>query len=495
VVSPNGSNAGAGTAASPWQTLQHASDRVLPGDIVLVRAGRYAGFALGWEDPQSGTTERPITFRADPGVIIDRHNPFTNDGINLERADHIIIDGFALEPAAGEAPWRAAIRAGGGGEGNVIRGNTVRARDVDKYGIYSSFNVDVLVERNTVTGTYNSGIYTANSAARPVIRANVVHHAGGNGIHFNGDASQGGSGVIAGALVEANVVYSVGATIGGGAINMDGVVDSRVQNNLLYDLHGKGITLYKIDAAEASRRNVVTNNTVLVAANGQVPLRINHDASGNVITNNIFLSASPSGAWVDGEESGLEGTTIDYNVNTGVALVGGVPRSDWRSTYGFDAHSLVAAPAALFVNVAANDYHLRSGAVAIDKGTSSRAPARDLAGGRRPGGTGFDIGAYEFPAPPPVRLVAPSNLKAVTLDSTSVRLRWSDNSQGETRYVVRCKIGASGAWHTVAVLGADRTAVTLGGLRPGTKYYFTVRAQRGDSVTAYASYASATTLR
>src|SRR5580765_8024488 len=45
-VSAAGSNAHAGTSASPWQTLQFAADKVVAGDTVIVHAGTYVGFDL-----------------------------------------------------------------------------------------------------------------------------------------------------------------------------------------------------------------------------------------------------------------------------------------------------------------------------------------------------------------------------------------------------------------------------------------------------------------
>jgi len=83
-VSPTGNDNNAGTNAAPWLTLQHASDKVVAGDTVTVRAGTYAGFVLGWDFPQNGTANNPITFQADPGVIVNSRNNKTPDGIDLE---------------------------------------------------------------------------------------------------------------------------------------------------------------------------------------------------------------------------------------------------------------------------------------------------------------------------------------------------------------------------------------------------------------------------
>src|SRR5262249_60466214 len=109
------------------------------------------------------------------------------------------------------------------------------------------------------------GIYVSNSGDRPVIRGNYVWGNRGNGIHMNGDRFQGGDGIISNALVEQNVIIENGRG-GGSGINAAGVQDSRFQNNLIYNTHASGISLYRIDGSEGSKRNVVVNNTVVVAA-------------------------------------------------------------------------------------------------------------------------------------------------------------------------------------------------------------------------------------
>lgn len=99
VSATGGSDANPGTSLAPWLTLQHAADVVGPGDRVTVRQGNYTGFYLD----TSGTAAAPIEFDADPGVLINQRNVTTPDGINLESASHIIIDGFSVNgmPRAG----------------------------------------------------------------------------------------------------------------------------------------------------------------------------------------------------------------------------------------------------------------------------------------------------------------------------------------------------------------------------------------------------------
>ena len=65
------------SSGEPWRTLERASNGVQAGDLVIVRAGTYAGFDLR----TSGTQTNPIEFRAEAGVTVNVRNPVTPDGI------------------------------------------------------------------------------------------------------------------------------------------------------------------------------------------------------------------------------------------------------------------------------------------------------------------------------------------------------------------------------------------------------------------------------
>src|SRR5262245_40222009 len=88
-VATTGSNNNAGTTDAPWLTLQHAANQVRAGDTVIVRAGTYVGFDLRTD----GTAAAPIQFLAEAGVVINARNALTPDGINLEGADWVTIQG------------------------------------------------------------------------------------------------------------------------------------------------------------------------------------------------------------------------------------------------------------------------------------------------------------------------------------------------------------------------------------------------------------------
>src|SRR5205085_435102 len=94
-------NNGPVTAAAPVTSTFNAAPDAAPvaavaGDTVVVRAGNYAGFVLGWDYPQDGTPTAPITFRADPGAAITSRNGKTPDGIDLEGTSYVVVDGFTV---------------------------------------------------------------------------------------------------------------------------------------------------------------------------------------------------------------------------------------------------------------------------------------------------------------------------------------------------------------------------------------------------------------
>ena len=100
-VGPGGRDReGSGGQRKPWATLQFAADHVKPGDTVHLLDGDYTGFFLS----RSGEVRAPIRFIAERRSVRNtRRNRETPDGINIEGAGHIVVDGFVIDemPRAG----------------------------------------------------------------------------------------------------------------------------------------------------------------------------------------------------------------------------------------------------------------------------------------------------------------------------------------------------------------------------------------------------------
>jgi parallel beta-helix repeat protein len=395
-----------GTAPAPWATLQYAADRVGPGDTVTVRPGRYAGFVLGWDRPQGGAEGRPVTFRGESFPVIAGRNAKTPDGINLEGASYVVIEGFRVDGVP-----RAGIRSARN-RGVVIRGN--RADRNGKWGIFTSFSEGVRIEGNSASRSADEhGIYVSNTCSNPVVRGNDAWGNSQCGIHLNGDASQGGDGVISRALIERNTIHDNGRK-GGAGVNADGVRDSMIRNNLLYDNHARGIALFREDAAAGSANNLVVNNTVVQPADARWAVVIRGGSTGNTVANNILLSYSQRFGAILVADDSRPGLMSDFNVLTPRLSTDGdeetvTDLSRWRS-YGFDRHGVAARPEAVFADIASGDFRPRTGSPAIGAARPAWTPADDLAGLRRPEGEGPDAGAYEF-RPEPGRPGQPSPKK------------------------------------------------------------------------------------
>ena len=180
-VAADGSDGAAGTEAAPWATLQHAADAVGAGDTVIVHPGEYQGFYL----ETSGDAGAELAFVADGDVRITSDNDTTPDGINVENVSYVRVEGFTVVGAT-----RAGIRAAVC-DHVTLRGN--RADANGRWGIFTAFCDDLLIEDNECSRSgAEHGIYVSNSGDRPVIRHNVLWGNNANGLHMNGDASEGG---------------------------------------------------------------------------------------------------------------------------------------------------------------------------------------------------------------------------------------------------------------------------------------------------------------
>lgn len=402
-VAPGGDDGADGSAGSPWETLQHAADRVAAGDEVVVADGEYAGFQL----ETSGTEAARIVFRAEgDGASITEDGP-TGDGIRLERVGYVTIEGFRI---VGSTERGIAHRGATPDEpvhGLVIRGN--RVVDSGGEGMYLSEVADSLVEGNTIEGAGASGadrthgIYLANAGSDgTTIRGNHIFGSGTAGIHFNGDLSIGGDGVISGLVIEGNVIHDNGQN----GLNMDGVQDSVVRNNLIYGNASNGIRAYAIDAAEGPRGLVIVNNTILVPEDGGWCVRITEDLGDNVVWNSSLLSD----AW--GGSIGIASDTMGFASSHNAVVDRFTPDRDdtildlagWQAL-GYDDGSFLATAAELFADPAAADYRLSPTSPAIDRGLADyrgvSAPPTDLLGLARPAGAAIDLGAYEQGAEAP----------------------------------------------------------------------------------------------
>jgi parallel beta-helix repeat protein len=240
-VTAHGSDSNPGTSQLPWATLQHAVDTIAPGDTILVTVGTYVGCRIGIP----GGPSSPKTLQAAPGAAVlinapgpdNKHDSIIEvENFSLTMTDWVIA-GFEV---AGSPKYGIDVRVT---DRITVRGNHVHNSALT--GIFTAFSNYVLIENNETDHNNEHGIYQSNSSVYPTIRGNNSHDNASAGIHMNGAISEypptgKPTGLVQYATVEGNIIWNNG-TAGGSGINCDGVDDSLISNNLLYNNHASGI--------------------------------------------------------------------------------------------------------------------------------------------------------------------------------------------------------------------------------------------------------------
>lgn len=376
----------------------------------MVQSGIYDGCRI----EISGGEKAPKTLQNAPGaqVLLNKPGHRNRHGsiIEVENTGTTVTDwviaGFEV---ANSHHYGIDIRVT---DRIAVQGNYVH--NSRRTGIFTAFSDNLLIENNESDHNGEHGIYVSNSSVLPIIRGNLSHHNSASGIQMNGDLSEDAppghprTRLIQNATVEKNIIWENGRE-GGSAINCDGVDDSMFRNNLLYNNHASGISLYAIDGAHGSSNDKIYNNTIVMAANSRWAVNIPQDEkkppSGNVVENNILYTPDLNHGSILIAGSSVAGFKSDYNVvvnrfsgNDGLRMM---TLAQWQAQ-GFDTHSIVSTPEQLFIDATNNNYQLQILSPAIDAGTALLDVPTDILGVSRPQGLTWDIGCYEAPGNVPI---------------------------------------------------------------------------------------------
>jgi hypothetical protein len=441
-VATTGNDGDPGTQGSPWRTLQKAGDVAGAGDTVTVAPGTYQGF----RPRKSGTAQSPVRFIAEAGVIVTSPGPANSNGDNIwvRNVDYVVIDGFESTGAP-----RSGIAVQGEPDGNCA-GVVIRncfCHHNTRWGIFTGFARDLVLENNeTSYSAVEHGIYVSNSGDRPVVRGNHAHHNNASGIQLNADPSQmgddpddpEGDGIINEALIELNVIHDNGGA-GGAAINLASVRASLIRNNLLHDNRASGIAGWDDgdNPAYGTRDNRILGNTIVQPPTGRFAIVLINGSINNAVFDNILIHTGTRGS-LEVDASSQIGLQSDYNIVVNVFSDDSdfLTLAEWRAL-GFDAHSIIATPAALF---APGGYRLATTSPARDAGIARADLPSDLDGTTRPQGPQVDIGAYELTASG-----ASPTPSATALPPTATRTRTSTATASATTQPAATSTATPGA--------------------------------------------------
>jgi len=395
-VSPAGRDSNPCTENAPCREIQRALTLATkPGDLVLVADGDYSAFVA---DGLRGEPSRPIVVFATGQRANVRSTPNCKkkqcrDTIVIRDSRHVVIDGLSVHGAT-----RAAVAIFYGSHITVRQGEF---RDNGRWGIFTSFVDDVVLEYNDIFRSRREhGIYLSNSGDRPIVRFNVLHDNDGCGIHVNGDYREkpemdrsgkslyGGSvdGIVSGALIEGNLIYRNGSggignkkRRGGAGINLDGVWDSVIKNNVLFDNSGIGIAAFGDedginddskddgDGRFGPRGLTITHNTVAMPHGSRPALQIRASRGTNHVAKNILFHQDRRRP---GMEFGTSGdavlVTSNGNVVDRISVADRVqPLEAWKVESGQDKQSSSVPWERLFKDPSRGDYTLQSNSPAF----------------------------------------------------------------------------------------------------------------------------------
>lgn len=408
-VAPAGDDSNPGTEIQPWRTIQKAADALVSGETVYIKAGIYSERLI----PQnSGSADNYIVYSAYPGdeVTIDgasfdipewgglvditqkayiRISGFTvmnsgptlhNPGISVDESNHIIIEKNYVSNSSdsGVAVWSSYHV--------IVESNIVEGACYNGYNESISIGGtdDFEVRYNQVHGGQKEGICTKDGSSNGKVYGNEVDRTGAVGLYIDAEDKHTYNIDVYGNTVRDSVENGISL-----ASEQGGLLENiRVYNNIAYDNTWVGLHIMICCSDNHPMSNIqIVNNTFY--NNGREPWGggIAHDnpqATGVVIRNNL-CSQNLSFQIIVSSEGPSSSFIVDHNLIDGF-------RGEAGESYGGDY--VEGNPQ--FVNPAGADFHLQKDSPAIDKGSSTDAPAEDFEGSIRPSGGADDIGAYEY---------------------------------------------------------------------------------------------------
>jgi len=350
---------------SSYGTIQAASIAALPGDLIIILPGTYAGVQV---EEKHGANNAYIHFLGwgTPGSVIvnsasagsgNRHHFYFID------TNYYIIQNIAFQNASqGAGIFFSGYFNGTGHFSHHIIVLNVYSHDNYKWGLHTTQASYMVIQDSVFTGsTDEHGAYISGGGDHFLIRRNVFQGNNASGLQVNADPqtatlelfyylnnftnntcgyteaqvefegsatwqqikacydSQGlpdlgefiDDGISQDLIIEQNVMTNNG-TAGGGAINLASVRNSIVRNNVVYGNRAGSITCW--DNNYAADKNLassvfgcdnvrVVNNTVMETTGNRAAVVFTNDARNMTVYNNI-IARGRSDAYEISERSG-----------------------------------------------------------------------------------------------------------------------------------------------------------------------------------------------
>ena len=346
-VAVNGNDSSDGSACRPWATIQKALNSAAAGMTIHVGPGTYTQNALTFS--KSGTSTARIRLVSDEqwGAKIRSSASYT---VLKMTGSYIDVVGFDVSGDAGSclgiAIWGSYSQVIGNHVHHIKAPTTV-----------CGSNGGAAIHNASYTSKYNDTI------------GNLVHDVG------------------SWPTLDARVHGIYYTNFGG-----------RIQNNVVFRCAGFGIHLGHVPTDITISNNTVFNNVYgglyLGALEGTGVATSNMLVTNNFFINNVYYGIiethviGPNNRYINnvvrGNNQNGKGGNMILQTSKGSTQTGTITTDNGSPTF------------ANYTGDVYGDYHLLLGSQALDAGTSTAAPTKDMNGGARPMNGKWDIGAYEY---------------------------------------------------------------------------------------------------
>ncbi len=408
--------------ATAYRNIAGAAAAARPGDNVVIRGGTFTEPLVV---PQSGTADKPITYRnynAETVVIQGDLTP----AIDISGREYVVLHGLSVSKVVRfmyarkanhntiqNCAFAEAQDSGGSAKtglffeeaiGNRIVGNTIDDTTADSLSLVASD--DNIIEGNSFRKAAHT-LWTIKCGNRNVLRNNYFHNElqkigeiyDCDGVGFDHQITRANA--TKGNLVEGNTFAFVPSS--GDASPFAGIQyaaqDGIIRNNIFFDHVGPALdlTLYGGEAAFNTNNHVYANVFARSSFAGVSIAGSGGSMQGNVLKNNVlaasvFVASDTRWSWYTGELAGKPvqimtgrldgfvfegnnifggGADVPYTVTFGDRTSNSNPPqhplSFWQTNHpALFVGNVEVAPS--FVNDVAHDYHLATGSALIDAG-------------------------------------------------------------------------------------------------------------------------------
>jgi uncharacterized repeat protein (TIGR01451 family) len=372
------------------------------GDVIKVATGTYTGTEVLLNIDKTITIQGGYT--TDDWATPDpQANPTTLDAQGLGSVINVsggqpTIEGLRI--TGGDAG-----SLGGGGGVNVLNASVTLRNNwvfgntaLQGGGIYLRASENATLSGNTIesnTAGYGGGLFLNRASvlmSDNMISANTAITRGGGLLLFESDDA-----TVSGNAVTANVAEN------GGGVYLDRSNAVVGGNDLRANSASQGGGLYLDNSNTMLFNNVIADNDVGAAGGGLYVV----GSSPRLLHNTIARNSGNEGVYVTGNSNIELINTILSTHTVGINVAGGsnasLDATVWyANTENWDGAGVIDAGARNyssdpdFVAPSGGDYHIGNLSAALDTGMGVGVSA-DMDGEQRPRGSGYDIGADEFP--------------------------------------------------------------------------------------------------